>query len=137
MSNEYTKPLPKVTALTKPFWDGAKARQLRIQLCRDCGDVRFPPSPVCPCCLSDNQGWRVTSGRGTLESWIEFHRAYWPGFAPDLPYRVCLVRLYEGPVFVSNLVGDMEGAKLGAEVRALFNEITDEFTLPKFELARD
>jgi hypothetical protein len=40
-------------------------------------------------------------------------------------------------VFLSNLVGDEEGAKLGAEVRALFNEITDEFTLPKFELTQD
>jgi uncharacterized OB-fold protein len=109
--NEYTKPLPKITALTKPFWDHAKAGRVAVQLCRDCGDVRFPPSPVCPRCLSDNQGWRVTQGRGTLESWVEFHRAYWNGFADDLPYRVCLIRLYEGPVLVSNLVGPNSARK--------------------------
>mgnify|MGYP006293559181 CR=1 FL=1 len=134
MSNEYTKPLPKITALTKPFWDHAKAGRVAVQLCRDCGDVRFPPSPVCPRCLSDNQGWRVTQGRGTLESWVEFHRAYWGGFAEDLPYPVALVRLYEGLLLVSALVGPREGARLGAEVRAVFEPVTDEITLPKFEL---
>ncbi len=134
MSNEYTKPLPKITKLTKPFWDHAKAGRVAVQLCRDCGDVRFPPSPVCPRCLSDNQGWRVTQGRGTLESWIDMHRAYWNGFAEDVPYRVCLVRLYEGPVLVSNLVGPSDHATLGMEVRALFEPITDDITLPKFEL---
>ena len=135
MSNEYAKPLPKITKLTKPFWDHAKAGRVAVQLCRDCGDVRFPPSPVCPRCLSSDQGWRITSGRGTLESWVEFHRSYWPGFANDVPYQVCLVRLFEGPVLVSNLVGPIDGARLGAPVRAVFEPVTDEITLPKFELA--
>lgn len=137
MSNQYNKPLPVIDKLTKPFWDHAKAGRIAVQLCRDCGDVHFPPSPVCPHCLSENQGWRITQGRGTLESWIEFHRAYWDGFAGDLPYRVCLVRLYEGPILVTNLVGPSDHAKLGMEVRAVFDPITDEITLPKFELVQD
>jgi len=133
--NAYTKPLPRISPLTKPFWDHARAGRLAVQICRSCGDLRFPPSPVCPACLSDDQAWRVTSGRGRLESWIEFHRAYWPAFADDLPYRVCLVRLYEGPVLVSNLVGDAGHEKLGAPVRVMFDKVTDDITLPKFQLA--
>jgi uncharacterized protein len=133
--NAYTKPLPKISALTKPFWDHARAGRLALQVCRVCGDLRFPPSPVCPACLSDDQAWRITSGRGTLESWIEFHRAYWPAFNDFLPYSVCLVRLYEGPVLVSNLVGSTGGEKLGAPVRVMFDKVTDEITLPKFRLA--
>jgi len=133
--NAYNKPLPKITPLTKPFWDYARAGRLAVQICRVCGDLRFPPSPVCPACLSDDQAWRVTSGRGTLESWVDFHRAYWPAFTDDLPYRVCLVRLNEGPVLVSNLLGDSRNAKLGAPVHVVFDKVTDDITLPKFQLA--
>ncbi|MGY9005100.1 MAG: zinc ribbon domain-containing protein, partial [Alphaproteobacteria bacterium] len=41
---DYTKPLPRPSTETKPFWDGAKAHQLLIQKCNDCGKFWFPPS---------------------------------------------------------------------------------------------
>lgn len=132
--SEYAKPLPKLDPLNRPFWDHARAGRLAIQVCDACGDARFPPSPVCPRCLSEAQGWRAVSGRGTLESWVEFHRAYWDGFRDALPYSVCLVRLAEGPLLISNLVGDASAAKLGAAVEVVFERATDEVTLPKFAL---
>ena len=100
-SGGYNKPLPQIDALTRGFWDFARAGKLAVQVCDVCGDAHFPASPVCPECLSDKQQWKPTGGRGRLESWVEFHRAYWPGF--DLPYRVGLVRLAEGPLMLSNL----------------------------------
>ncbi len=66
---------------------------------------------------------------------MAFHRAYWPGFGPDLPYDVCLVQLEEGPLLVSNLVGGAAGAKLGAAVEVVFDRVSDELTLPKWKLA--
>jgi uncharacterized protein len=102
----YTKPLPVIDSLTQGFWDLARQHVLSAQVCGACGDVHFPPSPVCPKCLSEDQSWQPVSGRGRIESWVEYHRAYWFGFAPELPYRVCLVRLEEGPLMVSNLVGE-------------------------------
>jgi hypothetical protein len=98
--------------------------------------VRFPPSPVCPKCLSAAQSWKQASGKATLESWGDFHRAYLGGFNDALPYRVCLVRLEEGPLLVSNLVGESATAKLGAAVRVVFEKATDDITLLKFVLAR-
>jgi uncharacterized OB-fold protein len=135
MSETYNKPLPKITPLTQPFWDAAREGKLVVQACNSCKAVHFPPNPVCPNCLSSDQTWQPTSGRGTLESWVEFHRAYWDGFKGSLPYRVCLVRLEEGPLLASNLVGNSDAAKLGAPVRVVFDKVTDEVTLPKFELA--
>jgi len=129
----YDKPLPEITPLTKGFWDHARAHRLAMQVCTRCDDVHFPPSPVCPKCLSDAQEWRPVSGRGRLESWVEFHRAYWPGFANELPYRVCLVKLEEGPLLVSNLVGPE--AEIGDGVEVVFDAVTDEVTLPKFKRA--
>jgi uncharacterized OB-fold protein len=126
----YDKPLPIIDALTQGFWDLAKAHRLAAQVCTQCGDVHFPASPVCPKCLSDAQEWRAMSGRGRLESWVEFHRAYWPGFVGELPYRVCLIQLAEGPLMVSNLVG--AEAEIGDPVHVVFDEVTPEITLPKF-----
>ncbi|MDE2007772.1 MAG: OB-fold domain-containing protein [Rhodospirillales bacterium] len=131
----YTKPLPKPDPLLAPFWAAARAGHLALPVCRACGHAHFPPGPVCPACLAPDIEWRAASGAGTLESWIAMHRAYWDGFRDDLPYPVGLVRLTEGPLLVSNLVGDLSGARLGAPVRAVFDAVTETVTLPKFTLA--
>lgn len=131
----YDKPLPKIDELNRGFWDNARAGILSVQHCKACGDTRYPPSPVCPKCLSPDQDWLAVSGKGTLESWVDFHRAYWDGFKVDLPYRVCLVRLAEGPVMVSNLVGPSDNARLGAPMEVVFDAVTEDVTLPKFKMA--
>lgn len=59
---------------------------------------------------------------------------YWGGLNDALPYRVCLVRLAEGPLLVSNLVGSSDAAKLGAAAHVVFERATDDVTLPKFAL---
>lgn len=136
MTQAYTKPLPKADPLMKPFWEHAAARRLAVQRCERCDDLHFPPTHVCPKCLSDEQSWQPVSGEGTVFSWIEMHRAYWPGFASDLPYNVCIVKLREGPLLVSNIVGEMEGMTVGTPVRVCFDQVTEDVTLPKFERAR-
>jgi uncharacterized OB-fold protein len=131
----YNKPLPRPDALTAPFWAAAKQNKLLLQHCPACSDTRFPPSPVCPHCLADGQDWIEASGQGTLESWIDMHRAYWDGYKDDLPYRVCLVRLAEGPLLVSNLVDKTDDLRLGLPVKVVFDAVTEDVTLPKFTLA--
>jgi uncharacterized OB-fold protein len=128
------KPLPVVTPLNRPFWELTRKSVFSIQTCKACGHKHIPESPVCPQCLSAEQGWEPASGTGTIESWVDFHRAYWDGFKDELPYRVCLVQLKEGPLFISNLVGDQQGLRHGAPVRVVFNKVTDEITLPSFVL---
>jgi uncharacterized OB-fold protein len=128
------KPLPEITPLNRPFWDLVRQSVFSIQTCKACGHKHVPESPVCPQCLSADQEWQPASGRGTIESWVDFHHAYWDGFKEDLPYRVCLVRLEEGPLFVSNLLGDQQALKHGAPARVVFRRVTDEVSLPGFEL---
>jgi uncharacterized OB-fold protein len=130
----YNKPLPRLDTLNKPFWAAAREGRLLLQHCPSCGDTRFPPGPVCPKCLAGDQAWIEASGKGTLESWIDMHRAYWDGFKDDLPYRVCLVRLEEGPVMVSNLVDKTDNLRMGAPVKVVFDAVTEDVTLPKFTL---
>ena len=131
----YSKPLPVIDSLTRPFWDHARAGRLAVQACARCGDLHFPASPVCPKCLSSDQNWQVVSGRGEVLSWVVFHRAYWDSFQEDLPYTVCLVRLDEGPMLASNFAtGTTAEPAVGARVEAVFEKATEEVTLPKFRL---
>lgn len=129
-----SKPQPRITPLNKPFWDYALKGIYALQRCDACGDAHVPESPVCPRCLSDRQSWKPASGKGTLESWADFHRAYWDGFKDELPYRTCLVRLDEGPLVVSNLVGDQAGIRIGARVHVVFEAVAEGVALPKFAL---
>ena len=132
----YNKPLPVIDPLTKPFWDNARQNQLAVQSCNACGHLHIPPTPVCPSCLSKDLIWKHVSGRGTLLSWVVFHRAYWPGFDADVPYQVCLVQLEEGPIVVSNLVATTDrDVEVGKPVRVIFDRVTEQLTLPKFILA--
>lgn len=126
------KPLPRITPLNRAFWDNMRKGIFTLQTCRTCGDRHIPEAPACPKCLGAEQSWEPASGRGALESWVEFHRAYWDGFAEELPYRVCLVRLDEGPLFISNFVGGDADLAIGRRVKVVFEQVSDEITLPKF-----
>jgi uncharacterized OB-fold protein len=136
MSPTIAKPRPKIDNVNRGFWDHARGEKLSVQRCESCSDVHYPGSPVCPKCLSENQSWMPVSGRGTLLSWVRFHRAYWDSFRDELPYLVCLVGLEEGPLLVSNIVGGDPGENaIGSKVEVVFEKVDDELTLPKFRIA--
>ncbi len=95
------RPLPQPTPETQHFWDGIKEGELRLQRCRDCGHVYFPPRPLCPACSSRNVEAFAASGRGSLLSYVINQRQH-PSF--DSPYAIALVQLEEGPTMMSNIV---------------------------------
>lgn len=131
-----TKPRPRIDPVSQGFWDAARESRLTVQHCEDCDDRHYPGSPVCPNCLSSNQTWAAVSGRGTLLSWVRFHRAYWDSFRDDIPYAVILVGLEEGPLMISNLVGaEPETIAIGAPLEVAFDVVDNELALPKFRPA--
>jgi uncharacterized OB-fold protein len=132
-----TFPTPKPDHLSAPFWEFARQKMLGLQRCTSCSHVHFPPSPVCPKCLSDSQEWIPASGRGALFSWCRFHKGYWDSVATLLPYVVAMVKLAEGPVLITRLVGvkELDGLRLDMPVEVGFESTANEFTLPVFRLA--
>ncbi len=94
--------IPIVTEFEKPFWDGLKNQTLFIQKCKVCGNIQFPPSPVCTQCLSDKVEWKECSGKATLWSKVVFHKSYLEPY-PDVPYTVALGKLEEGPMVTGRL----------------------------------
>ena len=131
--NAYTKPLPVLDGENAPHWAGARQRELRVQRCTQCGRLRFPAARHCSDCLSEASEWIVVSGRGEIWSHCRFHRVYFKGFEEEMPYTVVLVRLDEGPMLYSNMVGLADEAiSIGLRVRAVFDDVTYDVTLIKF-----
>jgi uncharacterized OB-fold protein len=130
---DYSKPLPTIDVWSRAFWDGTRAGELRMQRCGDCAHVFFPPGPVCPSCQSGSLVWETMSGRGEVVSWVVFHQLYFKGFADELPYNVTLVRLDEGPLMYTNVLGvPNDRLAVGMKLEATFDRATDEITIPRF-----
>ena len=128
------KPLPQVNADTRPFWDGCKEHELRFQKCTDCGHVRWPPSMICPECHADQTEWIRADGKGVVYTFAVYHRAFHPAFKDDLPYVAAVVELEEGPHLLTNIIGcKPETVRCDMPVEVSWEDITDEFSLPKFK----
>lgn len=125
------RPLPKPTPETAHFWAGTAGGELRLQRCRACARVYFPPQPFCPACASGDVEVVRASGRGSLYGYVITHRAA-PGFTA--PYVIAVVELEEGPRLLTNLVGvepDPARLPLDLPVEVVF-EPAGEVTVPLF-----
>jgi uncharacterized protein len=133
----YDKPLPDVTEEDKPFWEAAQRHQLALPRCKDCGHVWFPPYRSCPNCWSFNREFVPASGRGKVWGFVEMMYPFFASFENDIPYNVVLVELEEGPLLFSNVVDiDISEIAIGMNVEVVFDDVTDNFTIPKFKVAR-
>ncbi len=133
MTQAIPKPLPVTDEDTKPFWDYCKKHELRAQKCLKCGGLYYPPSPLCPHCLSMDSEWVKLSGRGKVFTYIVAHRRYHPGFSAELPYVVAVIETDEGLRILSNVIGCMPDAvRIDMPVEVVFEDASPEFALPKF-----
>jgi uncharacterized protein len=134
MMSDWEKFKPVPTEDTEPYWEFTAKSELRMQRCKQCGHVRFPPSVLCPKCLSDDYEWAKLSGRGKVFTFAIFHHAFYPGYADDVPYNTAIIELDEGPRMHANVLEcDNDDLAIGMPVEVLFEKIPDEdIWLPKF-----
>lgn len=116
------------------YWAACERREFVLQRCPRCASWQFPPAAFCRNCLADNMAWEAPSGRGVVWSWIRFHKGYFKSLDLELPYRVALIELAEGPRMISTVVGPDERLKCGAEVEVVFQEGGAGRALPMFQL---
>lgn len=132
--SDYRKPLPRLDDTNAPFWEGARQGELRLQRCTTCGTHRFPARRRCTQCGGEESRWVPVSGRGTVWSFCHFHQVYFEGFRAEMPYNVVQVRLEEGAMLFSNLVGVERGQiRIGMAVEPYFDPVTSKVTLVKFK----
>jgi uncharacterized OB-fold protein len=133
-----SKPLPRPTPETQPFWEGTREGRLMIMHCNSCSRDYFYPRPYCPDCFSKDTTWRQASGKATLHTYIINHRPA-PGFENEAPYVIAVVQLEEGPRMMTNLVDvepDPRNLPVDMPLEVVFDKANDQITLPKFRPAR-
>jgi uncharacterized protein len=131
-----TKPSPKASPETQPFWDATARGELHLQRCRACDAHYFPPRPFCPTCHSDEVAWERVSGRGRLHTYMVNHRPA-PGFEDEAPYPIAIVELDEGPRMMANIVdgpADPHTLELDMELTVTFED-QGGMQVPKFRPA--
>lgn len=85
-------------------WRQAAARgHLLLQFCTACATPQHYPRALCTSCGATDFTWIEASGRGVVDSYTVVHRAPSPEF--EAPYVVARVRLEEGPILLTRLVG--------------------------------
>jgi predicted GIY-YIG superfamily endonuclease/uncharacterized OB-fold protein len=131
---ELPRPYPRPDRETAPYWEAQRAHKLKFQRCSDCGEFRFPVSPMCPACRSFNFEWTASSGRGAIYSYTVVHHQTHPAFS--VPYTIVLVELEDGPRVVAQLrQSDGKPVSIGIPV-ALEWEDHPEQPLPVFVLEK-
>jgi uncharacterized OB-fold protein len=115
------RPLPVVDDQSRPFWEAGQDGVLRFYVCRDCGALLHPPTPVCRYCRSDDIGLRDVSGRGVVVGVTVNHHPWDPRFPP--PFIIATVAIEEDPRVrvVTNLIDVApDDARVGMRVQAQF-----------------
>lgn len=129
-------PNPAPTDFTASFWASGLDGVLRLQACTHCGHIRYPLSTICPRCLDPGYDWAPLSGRGTVQTFVTFDRAYHDEWADAVPYVVALIDLEEGPVMLSNVIGTPpDRIRVGDAVTVTYERRSHEAALPQFRLA--
>ena len=129
--------LPVLSDISRQFYEGCKEGKLLYQRCQDCATTVFFSRKYCPGCLSENLAWHQSSGKGTIHSFT-VTRSFAPSeFRSLTPYVLAVVKLEEGFKMMTNIVNSpMDELRCEQPVQVVFEPVSDDITLPKFELVQ-
>jgi|TARA_Y100000294_G_C8376234_1_gene264813 hypothetical protein len=138
MTNQYDKPvpIPENPAPTRPYWDAAKRHELVQPRCKRCNDFFWYPREQCPNCFSQDIEWVTVSGKGKVYAYTIVYQTGHPAFQEGAPHVLAAIDLEEGTRLISNVIGcPVEEVKIDMPVTVVFDDVTPEWTLPKFKPA--
>jgi uncharacterized OB-fold protein len=124
----------------------------RLQKCKACGLLRYPPGTACPWCAKADFEWASVEPKGEVYSYGEVHHAIQPSFRPHTPYMILLVELDtqkgqpsadEGLRIAANLVtadGELAPPEMvrrvgiGSRLRMVFVPAGDGLAIPQWTI---
>ena len=133
--NKYQKPIPQPSPETEHFWSGCKVGKLLLQRCIKTGKAYFPPRPFSPYTGSREVEVFEASGKAKLFSYVINYRPA-TGFENETPYAIAIVELDEGPRIMTNIVNcdqTPDALELDMRLEVIFEQISDQICLPKFQ----
>jgi len=134
-----TRPLPQPDERSAPYWAAAREHVLVLARCGRCSQFSHPPDIVCPHCHhTDPQfGFEPVGGAGAVRSWVVIRQSFVPGFEADVPFVLVDVLIDEADEvrLIGRLLdGPDAPLSIGARVHLSFEDLTDEISVPAFEL---
>jgi len=114
MSDTMQSPAPMLPS--EVFLQFIEASELRAPFVEERGE--YLPYHEMDRVSNEDIDWRVCSGKGELAAMAVFHRRYSPDFDP--PYNVALIKLDEGLLILSSVIGEPGALRTGARVCAAF-----------------
>ena len=129
------KPLPTPTQESDFYWEKCWEHELWLRHCTPCDEPYFYPRDLCPKCHSRDTTWVQASGRGEVHAFAIVERPPAPAFAGDVPYVTALIRLEEGPILPTRIVGvepSPDAVSIGMTGRIEFENVSDTIALPVF-----
>ena len=118
------------------WWAGLRRHELLVQECPNCRKLTHPPEPMCPHCRSMEIGWRKSSGKGKVYSYVVVHRPSHPYYADKVPYPVVLVELEEGFRVVGAIDCPPDQVREGLPVEVGFEDVDEKTSLLRFRVAK-
>jgi len=117
------RPIPWPNPTTRPFFDAARERRLRLQRCPRDGFFFYPRSR-CPRCLGADWAWQDASGRGVIHSFTVDRIGHLQGLEHAVPYAIAIVELAEGPRMTARIVDcDVDALRIGQAVEACYEDV--------------
>lgn len=122
----------------RDYWESLGRRELRFQCCASCAQLRHPPGPMCPKCLSTDVTWVAAPAAATLFSFTVVHHASHPAVSTKLPYVVALVEFdgLQQVRLVSNLTDvDPKAVRIGMPLSVWWDDTGEGQVVPRFRPA--
>lgn len=125
--------LPVPDEVTQAWWDATKEQRLLLQRCTNCGHIQHYPRLMCTQCAAQELDWIESSGTGILDGFTTVFRA--PSTSFEAPYVIGRVRLTEGPVLLTRIIGYSED-DLACDQQVVVDwwALPDDHQLPVFTL---
>jgi NAD(P)-dependent dehydrogenase (short-subunit alcohol dehydrogenase family)/uncharacterized OB-fold protein len=92
--------------------------RFKLQVCKDCSAVQYPPREVCRTCLSHRLVWRTHDGRGELLTDTVLHIPQELFFRERSPWRIGMVRLDGGVNVVAYVHNAVDAAPCRVRVES-------------------
>lgn len=123
---------------TTPFWAAAREHRLVAPCCTHCATFRFPPGPFCHICQRQEVEYVDLPGTGSIYTFTIARHPVLPELKESVPYVIAVLELDGAPGIrlIANVVSSgVDQLHIGCAVKVTWDDVTDEVTIPRFELA--
>lgn len=126
-------PRPRVTPVSRPFWEALRDHRLVIQQCVACGRWVHYPRVRCPGCGAADLEFREVEAAATVHTFTIARQPTARYFRAEVPQVIAIVELANGVRLTTTLVtDDPDGVAVGTAVVPVFDDGDDGITLLRY-----